>query len=72
MTETIAPPETATEPPHILQRPATDEAALRAIEDTADHLKERALAIRANPEAHKPRLVLSKHVRGMAKQQLDG
>jgi uncharacterized membrane protein len=64
MTETIAPPETPTEPPHILQRPATDEAALRAIEDAADHLKERALAIRANPEAHKPRLVLSKHVRG--------
>ena len=64
MTETIAPPQTPTEPPHTLQRPATDEAALRAIEDATDHLKERALAIRANPGAHRPRLVLSRHVRG--------
>jgi Low affinity iron permease len=64
MTETIPPPQTQAEPPHTLQRPATDEAALRAIEDAAHHIKERALAIRANPEAHKPRLVLSKHVRG--------
>ncbi len=41
--------------------------------------RERALQIRQNPEEHKPRLVLSQHVRGtslldrieMARQQLD-
>jgi uncharacterized membrane protein len=64
MTETIAPPETQAEPPHIIPRPATDGAAVRAIEDAADHVRERALQIRANPEAHRPKLVLSKHVRG--------
>ena len=64
MTETISAPETQTAPPPIIPRPATDHAALRAIEEAEDHLHERALAIRADPESHKPRLVLSKHVRG--------
>ena len=64
MTETTAAPDTqAAESPH-LPRPATDGAAQRAIEDATRHVRERALAIRANPEEHKPRLVLSEHVRG--------
>ena len=64
MTETTSAPDTqAAESPH-LPRPNTDGAALRAIEDAAEHVRERALAIRANPEEHKPKLVLSEHVRG--------
>ena len=65
MTETVAPPQIqADQPPHIIPRPTTDNAALRAIEWAEDHVHERALQIRANPEAYKPKLVLSKHVRG--------
>jgi hypothetical protein len=64
MTETISPPDNqAVESPQ-LARPETDTAALRAIEQATEHVRERALRIRANPEAHKPRLVLSQHVRG--------
>jgi uncharacterized membrane protein len=64
MTETISPAESqAAEPPR-LARPETDGAALRAIEDATAHLRGRALQIRQNPEEHKPRLVLSQHVRG--------
>jgi len=79
MTETIAPADSqATESPR-LARPETDGAALRAIEEATAHIRERALQIRQNPEEHKPRLVLSQHVRGtslldrieMARQQLD-
>jgi uncharacterized membrane protein len=64
MTETVSTPDTQTAPPPIIPRPATDHAALRAIEEAEHHLHERALAIRADPESHKPKLVLSKHVRG--------
>ncbi len=64
MTETIAPAESlAAESPRI-PRPQTDGAALRAIEEATEHIRERALKIRENPEAHKPKLVLSQHVRG--------
>src|SRR6266851_6405170 len=64
MTETISPAESqAAASPH-LPRPETDGAALRAIEDATAHVMERALRIRQDPEAHKPRLVLSEHVRG--------
>ena len=64
MTETIAPAESqAAESPRI-PRPHTDAAALRAIEEATAHVRERALKIRENPEEHKPRLVLSQHVRG--------
>ena len=64
MTETVAPAESpAAESPHI-PRPQTDSAALRAIEEATEHIRERALQIRENPEAHKPKLVLSQHVRG--------
>jgi uncharacterized membrane protein len=64
MTETITLPDgEKVESPHI-PRPETDGDALRAIDQAAADLKERALKIRANPEAHLPKLVLSKHVRG--------
>ena len=64
MTETISPPESQpAESPH-LPRPETDSAALRAIDDATEHVGERALKIRKNPEQHKPKLVLSQHVRG--------
>ena len=64
MTETISPAETpAAESPH-LARPHTDAAALRAIEEATEHVRERAVKIRQRPELHKPRLVLSEHVRG--------
>jgi uncharacterized membrane protein len=64
MTETISPPEIQpAESPH-LPRPETDSAALRAIDEATEHVRERALKIRQNPEQHKPKLVLSQHVRG--------
>jgi hypothetical protein len=65
MTETISPADAkAPEPPPLIPRPASDTAALRAIEEAADHVRERALQIRQHPDEHKPKLVLSKHVRG--------
>ena len=64
MTETISAPDTQTaESPHI-QRPPTDAAAIRAIDEATRHLHDRAVRIRACPELHHPKLVLSEHVRG--------
>jgi hypothetical protein len=64
MTETISPPDSqAVESPH-LARPETAAAALRAIEEATEHVRERVPGISANPEERKPRLVLSQHVRG--------
>ena len=64
MSETITLPDgQKVESPHI-PRPETDGEALRAIEEATSHLKERAQKIRANPEQHLPKLVLSTHVRG--------
>jgi uncharacterized membrane protein len=70
MTQTSAEPqgqrdqEHAPEPPHIIPRPHSDAAALRAIEHAKEDLHERAEHIRAAPQDHKPKLVLSDHVRG--------
>ncbi len=64
MTETISPAESQPAEPSHLPRPDTDAAALRAIEEAAEHLMERALRIREHPELHKPKLALSQHVRG--------
>ncbi len=47
-----------------IPRPHTDGAALRAIQHAKEELHERAEAIRADPVDHKPKLVLSDHVRG--------
>lgn len=59
---TEAPP--VAEAPPVIPRPHTDAAALRAIEHAKEGMHERAERIRAAPEQHKPRLVLSDHVRG--------
>jgi uncharacterized membrane protein len=50
--------------PHFIPRPHTDAAALRAIAHAREDLRERAEHIRAAPQDHKPKLVLSDHVRG--------
>jgi uncharacterized membrane protein len=57
-------PARAPEQPHIIPRPHTDASALRAIEHAKEDLHARAEHIRAAPEEHKPKLVLSDHVRG--------
>jgi uncharacterized membrane protein len=63
MTDTaIKPDPPSTAPPQPL--PATAAAAVRENALYAAKLAQRAAEIRANPEAHKPRLVLSRHVRG--------
>jgi uncharacterized membrane protein len=68
MTQTTEAPDThsaqAAASPHVIPRPHTDAAALRAIAHAKEDLHERAEHIRANPEEHKPKLVLSDHVRG--------
>jgi hypothetical protein len=64
MTQTISPPASPPAGSPQIPRPHTDADALRAIETATQHIHERALAIRQNPEEHKPKLVLSQHVRG--------
>ena len=64
MTETISPPESQPAESLHIPRPETDSGALRAIDEAAAHVRERTLKIRQNPEQHKPKLVLSQHVRG--------
>jgi uncharacterized membrane protein len=70
MTQISTEPPVSTEPephpgqPHVLPRPHTDAAALRAIDHAKEELHERALQIRQTPQQHKPKLVLSDHVRG--------
>ncbi len=64
MTETISPPDIHAAEMPVPKRPGTDAAAVRAIEEATTHIRERAEQIRACPELHKPRLILSKHVRG--------
>jgi uncharacterized membrane protein len=64
MTDTISPPQAPGPESPLINRPHTDAAALRAIEDATKHLHERAQKIRECPELHKPKLVLSEHVRG--------
>ncbi len=64
MTETISPAESQPAEPPALPRPETDAGALRAIEEAAAQVMERALRIREHPELHRPKLVLSQHVRG--------
>jgi uncharacterized membrane protein len=51
--------------PGLTQRkPPTDAAAVREIKSELHRVHERAMAIRACPEEHKPKLVTSDHVRG--------
>ncbi|WP_300613019.1 hypothetical protein [Trebonia sp.] len=58
------PDATAAEPFHPIPRPHSDGAARRAIAHATAEVHDRALQIRAAPEEHKPKLVLSQHVRG--------
>ena len=74
MTETIAPADSQTTESPRLARPETDGAALRAIDESTAHIRERALQIRQNPEGHKRAIadhetLIALHE--MAKQQLD-
>jgi uncharacterized membrane protein len=68
MTQTTAAPDAAQQqapgPPHFIPRPQTDAAALRAIANAKEDLHQRAEHIRSAPQDHKPKLVLSDHVRG--------
>ena len=48
MTETISAPDTQAAASPQLPRPRTDADALRAIEDATEHVRERALKIRAS------------------------
>ncbi len=52
------------EHPNVIPRPHTDADALRAIDHVKHDLHERIETIRADPADHKPKLVLSDHVRG--------
>ena len=66
MTETISPADSQAaraESPRI-PRPHTAAAALHAIEQAVADVRGRAEKIRENPRQHKPKLVLSQHVRG--------
>ncbi len=66
MTQTTDAPAPAPAPEqfHPIPRPHTDAAALRAIRHATEEVHDRALQIRSAPEEHKPKLVLSQHVRG--------
>jgi uncharacterized membrane protein len=67
LTQLTEQPPTGQQPAEhspVIPRPHTDAAALRAIDHAKQELHERAEAIRAHPEDHKPKLVLSDHVRG--------
>ena len=52
------------QPNAVIPRPHTDAAALHAIDHAKDELHDRIEHIKADPEDHHPRLVLSDHVRG--------
>jgi uncharacterized membrane protein len=64
MTQTIAPPGPHGPEPALPPKPNTDTAAVRAIEEAAASVRERAKEIRQAPELHRPKLVVSDHVRG--------
>jgi len=68
MTQTSVAPDAreqdAHEAPHLIPRPHSDAAAVRAISRAKEDVRERAEHIRSNPQEHKPKLVLSDHVRG--------
>jgi uncharacterized membrane protein len=75
MTDTIVPPDSAGPPGPApaagpddrsahLRKPVTDAAAVRELEDALSQVRQRAEMIRADPEKHKPRLVVSDQVRG--------
>jgi uncharacterized membrane protein len=64
MTDTATKPDPPGPPAPQITLPATAAAAVRENALYAARLAQRAAEIRANPGQHKPRLVLSRHVRG--------
>jgi uncharacterized membrane protein len=64
MTETNTATEVHPAGPPIISKPATDAEAVRANEDAAARMRQIAAKIREAPELHRPKLVLSEHVRG--------
>jgi uncharacterized membrane protein len=73
MSQTAVPETTGQQPQpdgatpangHVFHRPASDAAAVRDIKRELHHVHERALEIRSDPQDHKPKLVLSDHVKG--------
>jgi hypothetical protein len=68
MTETATDTMTTTPPEAHLGvghgKPATDAEAVREIEAATHEIRQRAEQIRRAPELHKPKLILSAHVRG--------
>jgi uncharacterized membrane protein len=63
MTDTTTAAEQPSAPPNGA-RPATFAAAVKANAEAAAHSRQRAAQIRQAPELHKPKLVISDHVRG--------
>jgi uncharacterized membrane protein len=64
MTQTQQQPGAAAPVNGRYRKPPTDAAARRDISHEIHHLHERAEAIRQAPQEHKPKLVISDHVRG--------
>jgi len=64
MTDTATKPGPPSPPPPPVQLPHTAAAAVRENALYAARLAQRAAEIRAAPQDHKPKLVLSQHVRG--------
>jgi uncharacterized membrane protein len=66
MTQTTAGPQAPEQEQQsfVIPRPHSDAEALRAIDHVKETMHERALRIKSAPELHKPKLVLSDHVRG--------
>jgi uncharacterized membrane protein len=64
MTQTMTPTKGRDPGPPIPHRPPTDAAAVKANSEALANIRQRAEEIRAAPELHKPKLVISAHVRG--------
>jgi uncharacterized membrane protein len=64
MADTKAPPDLHGPESPQAAGPPTAQAAVKANQTAAEHAAARAAEIRAAPQLHKPRLVLSQHVRG--------
>ena len=64
MTETTTTTEQHPAAPPIAGKPATDREAVKANAEAVARMKQIAAKIREAPELHRPRLILSDHVRG--------
>jgi uncharacterized membrane protein len=64
MTETTTATEQHPAAPPIVTKPATDAEAVKANAEAVARMRQRAAEIRQAPAQHKPKLVISDHVRG--------